>query len=414
MLVLLPPSEGKSSGGTGPAVEPGALTLPALRPARERVLAELVELCRADQDKALDALGLGPTQHGEIARNAALPQAPTRPAGEVYTGVLYDALGLATLGAAARRRAGEALLVFSGLWGAVRVGDAIPSYRCPVGARLPGLGTLAGFWRPALAEVMPEAAGDGLVLDLRSSAYAAMWRPKGSIARRTAAVRVLLVREVDGVERRGVVSHFNKATKGRLVRALLESGAEPAGVDELADCWRQSGFRVERTGDRRAGRAGQRRALSGSRSRVARRAPPAPGVARGTPPVAGWPHDVADRSRPRDPGRDAGGRGGRRPAGPGPGGGRADGGRGHVAHPGGAARGAGDRLGGAAGPGGRRDGAGHRAGGGGGRGRGTVPGQPGVDRPAAGRDAGVRSALPARGLHRVGGAGPAGTGSDAR
>ena len=28
--------------------------------------------------------------------------------------------------------------------------------------------------------------------------------------------------------RRQVVSHFNKATKGRLVRALLEDGAQPA------------------------------------------------------------------------------------------------------------------------------------------------------------------------------------------
>ncbi len=248
MLVLLPPSEGKSAGGAGPAVDPGGLALPGLREARERVLAELVELCRGDEDKALEVLGLGPTQRGEIAKNAGLPSAPTRPAGEVYTGVLYDALGLATLDAQARARASASLLVFSGLWGAVRIDDAIPSYRCPVGVRLPGTGALAGFWRGAMEAVLPDAAGDGLVLDLRSSAYAAMWRPKGEPARRTATVRVLQVRRVDGVEKRGVVSHFNKATKGRLVRALLEAGAEPGSVDQLADCWRQLGFRVESRG----------------------------------------------------------------------------------------------------------------------------------------------------------------------
>ncbi len=245
MLVLLPPSEGKAPGGTGPVFDPGALSLPGLSGARATVLAELVELCRGDEDKALEVLGLGVTLRGEVGKNAGLATAPTMAAGELYTGVLYDALGLRTLKPAARRRAASSLLVFSGLWGAVRVTDPIPSYRCPIGVRLPGLGALAGFWRGAMADVMPEVAGDGLVLDLRSSAYAAMWRPKGEIARRTAAVRVLQVRTVAGVEKRGVVSHFNKATKGRLVRALLSDAADPATPDELTVCWRDLGFRVE-------------------------------------------------------------------------------------------------------------------------------------------------------------------------
>lgn len=248
MLVLLPPSEGKAAPTKGAAVDVAGLSLPGLRPARERVLAELVELCRGDEDKALDVLGLGPTQRGEIRRNAALPDAPAGPAGEVYTGVLYDALGLASLDAAARRRAGERLLVFSGLWGAVTVDDAIPSYRCPIGVRLPGLGGLAAFWRGALAQVMPAVADGGLVLDLRSGAYAAAWKPTGDVAARTVCVRVLQVRTVGGVEKRTVVSHFNKATKGRLLRALLESGADPRDADQLAAYWRESGFTVEAAG----------------------------------------------------------------------------------------------------------------------------------------------------------------------
>jgi hypothetical protein len=42
-----------------------------------------------------------------------------------------------------------------------------------------------------------------------------------------------------------VVSHFNKATKGRLARALLESGQEPAKPDEFADVVRALGYTVE-------------------------------------------------------------------------------------------------------------------------------------------------------------------------
>ncbi|KNB52874.1 peroxide stress protein YaaA [Streptomyces caatingaensis] len=254
MLVLLPPSEGKATGGTGAPVDVAALALPELAAAREAVLAELVGLCAGDEEKAAGVLGLSPGLRGEVAKNAGLRTAGTRPAGEIYTGVLYDALDLAGLSPAARRAAGRSLLVFSGLWGAVGVDDAIPSYRCPMGVKLPGTGALGAFWRGPMAEAMPPAAGDGLVLDLRSAAYAAAWRPKGEVAGRTATVRVLQSRRVDGVEKRSVVSHFNKATKGRLLRDLLTAGADPASPAELADVLRDLGYVVEGGAPERAGR----------------------------------------------------------------------------------------------------------------------------------------------------------------
>ncbi|WP_130799519.1 peroxide stress protein YaaA [Streptomyces otsuchiensis] len=245
MLVLLPPSEGKAEGTDGPALELARLSLPELTPAREMVLTELAELCAADEVKAREILGLSERQTGEVARNAVLRTAPTLPAGQLYTGVLYDALGLGTLGGTARERAERALLVFSGLWGALRVGDPVPAYRCSGGVRLPALGPLARHWREPLGKALPEAAEGRLVLDLRSTAYAGMWKPDPRTARRTTTVRVLQSRTVNGVEKRSVVSHFNKATKGRIVRALLESGAEPTTPDELTGVLRDLGYHVE-------------------------------------------------------------------------------------------------------------------------------------------------------------------------
>lgn len=245
MLVLLPPSEGKAEGGRGRPVDTEAMSLPALAPAREAVLEELVRLCSADEEKAREVLGLSPGLRGEVARNARLRTAPARPAGEIYTGVLYDALGAATLSPAAGRRAAKSLLIFSALWGAVGIKDRIPSYRCSGGVRLPGLGALNAHWREPLASVLPEAAGTGPVLDLRSTAYAQMWKPKGELAERTVTVRVLQSSVVDGVEKRTVVSHFNKATKGRIVRALLEDGASPSTPAALATALRDLGYAVE-------------------------------------------------------------------------------------------------------------------------------------------------------------------------
>ncbi|MFE5811708.1 MULTISPECIES: peroxide stress protein YaaA [unclassified Streptomyces] len=255
MLVLLPPSEGKAAGGSGAPLKPEALSLPGLAPARAAVLEELVELCAADETKAREVLGLSEGLRGEVAKNLELRAAGARPAGEIYTGVLYDALGLADLPAAARALAQDSLLVFSGLWGAVRITDAIPSYRCSMGVKLPGLGALGAYWRGPMAEVMPEAAGDGLVLDLRSAAYGTAWKPKGEVAGRTATVRVLHSQLVDGVEKRSVVSHFNKATKGRLVRDLLTAGAVPGGPAELVTALRDLGYTVEAEAPAKAAKA---------------------------------------------------------------------------------------------------------------------------------------------------------------
>ncbi|MEO3973195.1 peroxide stress protein YaaA [Streptomyces sp. CAU 1734] len=254
MLVLLPPSEGKAASGRGAPLKPESLSLPALAGARAALLDELVELCLSDEERARGILGLSEGLRGEIAKNTELRTAGARPAGEIYTGVLYDALGLATLDADARRRARASLLVFSGLWGAVRVGDRIPPYRCSMGVRLPRAGALGAYWRGPMESALPEAAGSGLVLDLRSSAYAAAWKPKGGVAERTATVRVLHSQLVDGVEKRSVVSHFNKATKGRIVRDLLVSGVRPKDPAELVEALRELGHVVEAEAPARKGR----------------------------------------------------------------------------------------------------------------------------------------------------------------
>ncbi|ROP27336.1 peroxide stress protein YaaA [Couchioplanes caeruleus] len=246
MLILLPPSEGKTAPTAGEPVDPAALWLPGLAPARRRVLRRLVAMSRRTSARAvaesLEVLGLSAGQHGELMRNAALATAPAAPAAEVYSGVLYEALDVATLAPPAREWVDARAVVFSGLWGVVRLTDRIPAYRCSAGVTLPGIGGLTPYWRTALATALPD---DGPVLDLRSGAYAAMAAP----GPRAVALRVLHERIVDGAPRRSVVSHFNKATKGRLVRALAAADAAPASVDELLTALRDLKYTVEERPD---------------------------------------------------------------------------------------------------------------------------------------------------------------------
>ena len=246
VLILLPPSEGKTAAPAGDPVDPAALWLPELAPARRRVLTRLVAMCGRTSARSvaasLQALGLTPGQKDEIARNAGLPTAAAAPAAAVYSGVLYEALEAATLSPAGRAWLDSSAVVFSGLWGAVRLSDRIPAYRCSVGATLPAVGGLTAYWKKHLKPALDPAAADGPVLDLRSGAYAAMWAPPAATS---ATMRVLHERTVNGTVQRSVVSHFNKATKGRLVRALATSAATVSSLDETVTALRDLKYVIE-------------------------------------------------------------------------------------------------------------------------------------------------------------------------
>jgi cytoplasmic iron level regulating protein YaaA (DUF328/UPF0246 family) len=240
VLVLLPPSETKRDGGDGPPLRLDALSHPALDGVRKALVEELVELA-ADSLACRVALGLSAAQDAEIARNAALWTSPTMPALHRYTGVLYDALDAGSLRGAAAVRARARLAVGSALFGLLRADDLVPAYRLSAGSALPAGGTLAARWKPVLEPELACLATTDLVVDLRSGSYAALGRVPGAVT-----VNVLAERP-DGS--RSVVSHFNKAHKGRLARVLAGSRAEPSDAAGVAAIARRARMRVERRGN---------------------------------------------------------------------------------------------------------------------------------------------------------------------
>lgn len=238
MLILLPPSETKAPGGTGPALELAALPWPELTPTRARLLDTLADLA-ADLPAARAALNVTAAKDPEIAANLTLRSAPTMPALDRYTGVLYDALDARSLTRAQRGRADGRLVIASALFGAVRATDAIPAYRLSAGSHLPALGTLASLWRPHLGAAL--ASEGEPILDLRSGAYLNLGPIPGAITVRVAT------EQPDGS--RIVVSHFNKATKGRLARAVATRPRESATIRDVMRAAAAAGLTVERTGD---------------------------------------------------------------------------------------------------------------------------------------------------------------------
>jgi uncharacterized protein len=207
MLVLLPPSEGKSEPEAGEPVDLGSLAF--------------AEQLGERRERLLDAFDPG------------LRKAPAAPAAEVYTGVLFNRLKLPGLPVKARRR----VLIASALWGFVRPEDRIPYYKFPPKTRLDGIGPPAAYWRPALAEAMPDKEGD-LIVDMRSGAYSSFWKPK-----RATLLPARAFMESNG--QRKVVSHMAKAVRGDVARVLLTAKKAPSNPESAVAVVEAAGFAVE-------------------------------------------------------------------------------------------------------------------------------------------------------------------------
>ena len=220
-------------------MDPSSWSFPELREQRRTVAEALTAVSESPDASRL--LGVSPNLLDEIARNLDLSTAPATPAREVYTGVLYDALDVATLSPAAKRRATRWVVVVSALYGAIRLGDAIAPYRLAMGVDLPGIGPLAKAWRPHLQKVLPSTVGRGCIVDCRSAAYVSAWTPGPELFDRWAAVTV------------PGASHMAKHTRGLVARHLLEAGADPPSVPALADVLRNR-FQVDLEAPARSGR----------------------------------------------------------------------------------------------------------------------------------------------------------------
>lgn len=207
MVVLLPPSEGKTAPGAGKPV---------------------------DLDRLVFAAELGERREALLdAFDPQLREAPAGPAAEVYTGVLFKRLELPKLAARARRR----VLIASALWGVVRPDDRIPYYKLPPKEKPRGIGPLAKYWRSPLAEALPDRKGD-LIVDMRSGAYSAMWKPKQAT--------LLPVRAfIESGGERKAVSHMAKAVRGDVARALLQAKKAPTDPEAVAAIAEAAGFTAE-------------------------------------------------------------------------------------------------------------------------------------------------------------------------
>lgn len=212
LYVLLPPSEGKATGGRGRWRETSGTFGRRLGAARTDVVEALGRTTLSETKLGVRP---GPLLERATAANAAVAgrRARALPAHARYTGVVWEHLQPHTLDADVRRR----ILVPSALLGLVTAEDPVPDHRLKFDVSLHDIGRLDRFWRPHLTaaikhHVRPQ---DTLVELLPQEHTAAV--DLDDVAKRRHLVRTTFA---------GTTGHDAKAVKGALARHLLTNGLE--------------------------------------------------------------------------------------------------------------------------------------------------------------------------------------------
>ena len=233
MLILLPPSEGKATGGSGLWSPDAGEWGTELAPARIRILGALAE---TDPSRVISLSGSRYDQAVESNLAVIAGTAPAMAAWARYQGVVWEALSPRTLSPALRQQARERIVVASGLGGLFRWDDPVPDYRLKMGASLTALGRVDRLWSTMLG-ALAAASAQGPVVDLLPREHAGAVPPQSL----PAGGRWLRVGLVDG--RGAAAGHNGKAAKGLLARALL--GVPDDGVEAFLALYKDpSGYRL--------------------------------------------------------------------------------------------------------------------------------------------------------------------------
>ena len=237
LYILLPPSEGKALSGTPNTKWKESDGTFGQSLAEQRT--KIVEVLTAAGGGSPKLLGVSGNHLARAQRaNISLCGAPTLPACERYTGVVWDQLNISSLPSVARTLAQTNILIVSGLLGLVTASDPIPDYRLKNGASLAPLGKLSNWWRKDISRVLNKHCAGCTVIDLLPQEHFAAFEPDEAML--GAYLRVGLVTNEGATG-----GHDAKAAKGRLARHLIVNSKDPhAALKSFNDSRYRVLFRV--------------------------------------------------------------------------------------------------------------------------------------------------------------------------
>lgn len=212
MLIFLPPSENKTPATTTETNKFENLSFPQLNNYRKEIYTKLIEISKTPEAK--QNLHLGKNSNQEIKRNINLHKEPINQAIKIYTGVLYEALNYASFNETNKQKAEQSILIFSALWGIIKISDKIPAYRLNTKTKLHPKQTINSIWKEALQDTLNQICKEKIILDCRSTPYKNFWKPPNK-----KLVTTKIVQKIADKEK--TISHMAKKTRGKLANHLL-------------------------------------------------------------------------------------------------------------------------------------------------------------------------------------------------
>lgn len=107
-----------------------------------------------------------------IELNSSITSQKTNQAIDRYSGVMYNAINYADMNQGGKQYFQEKFLIFSGLYGAVKITDRIANYKLPIETK-----GLVKYWWDSITEILNNTEADYIV-DLLPWAYAKMMNKK--------------------------------------------------------------------------------------------------------------------------------------------------------------------------------------------------------------------------------------------
>ena len=186
--ILVPTSERKRSGGSAAftfaeAQEDAALNrFPSLSDDKAQVFGAFLAAING-QGHAADVLRLEGERLDEVVQlNLDARHGPLRAVHERDVGPLFSSLDAEALDGSARRHLRNRLLVICPLLGVLSPMDWVPHYRCPLGAKIPGLGSLHAYWKPRVTTTLNRLCKGQEVVSFLPKRLEALWDPSKRVA----------------------------------------------------------------------------------------------------------------------------------------------------------------------------------------------------------------------------------------
>lgn len=241
-VLFLPPSEGKTKGGSEELPYRLVENLPrynsfaSLNIARTHIYEELFLATSEMEEKQLEKVFelKGKKLHDAIDNVQDMLNLPTKPAIKRYNGVMFKALSYDYLKLHQKTNFDENTYFIDGMFGLLKPYDYIPEYKLKITSKIKET-NCTNFWKEELESILKTITKNKLVIDLLPQTHEKVISLDSSATH----IKVIFGEELNGELKQA--GHLSKELKGEFIKHLIDT--EEITIDYLKSFTHSKGFK---------------------------------------------------------------------------------------------------------------------------------------------------------------------------